>query len=158
MISGTRSFSNSAFFIVCLPPSIHFSLVPFLEILLYRSCFEIRALSSEPDKLRKPSVHQCVGRLIFSHFRLRRSISFLILFLVAASLNAACYFHMYIWYTLFFYKRQVYMRLSLDFRQKSRTNWEQAQDEFQLTLIFKKILNEFFFIKKNLKIIVKTVF
>ena len=32
------------------------------------------------------------------------------------------------------------MRLSLDFHQKSSTNHEQAQAEFQLALIFKKIL------------------
>ena len=41
-----------------------------------------------------------------------------------------------------FCKRHAYKRLSLDFHQKLRTDEEQAQAEFQLTIIFKKIFNE----------------
>ena len=58
--------------------------------------------------------------------------------------------------TLFsFYKRHVYKRLSLDFWPKLRTNLEQPQAEFQVTLISKKILEEFLSIStKFLKIMI----
>ena len=48
-------------------------------------------------------------------------------------------------YTLFD-KRPVYKRLSLDLRQKLRTNYKQAQVGIQLTLILKTFLNEFLLI------------
>ena len=39
--------------------------------------------------------------------------------------------------------RNVYKKLSLGFCQKSKTNYEQAQAEFQLTLNLKNILKDF---------------
>ena len=46
-------------------------------------------------------------------------------------------------FLLFFDKRHVYNRLSLDFYQKLRANEEKAQAEFPPTIIFKKIFFEF---------------